>query len=827
MTLDHCHRPKNAYSLRSKPSRTTLSLAVQGALFSIAIGMTTLPQIAWAAEEPGEQLPQHASEFNIAPGPLDAALIQFATAADINLSYDAATLEKQITKGLKGRYTAAAGLAVLLQGSGLEATPKTGGGYALRKAAVSQSKPDETTLPEVKVTAASDTTSSSTLSKDYAGGQVARGGRVGLLGNKDMQDTPFSATQYTAKLIEDQQARSIGDILINDPSIRNTYSRSSGRDEFNIRGLTLFNYDVMFNGLYGVSPRNTSSLIGIERVEVLRGPNALLNGMAPAGSVGGSINLVPKRAGATPLNRLTLSYMGDSVLGAHMDVARRFGAEQQLGIRLNAITSSGETSVNNVRDNLDAIAIGMDFQGERLRLEGDFNYQHRVTRGRGGLLFPPASGVKIGSAPDADKNFIPKWTYWASNETSGALRAEFDLNKDWVVYGALGGKEYDFNSLQASMLLQNPQGRMLIRPSRLNESISALSVETGIRGKFSTGPLEHEVVLSNSTFSQENRLLRLNGSVSASSIYSPVNFAEPSLTLSGHLPKVSEARLNSLALADTISMMDRKVQLTLGARRQQVETSNFNGTTGARTDHYDKSDVTPAVALVIKPGEQLSFYGNYIEALSQGDTAPSGASNAGQMFAPQVSKQREAGLKYDFGRFASTLSVFQIERPAGFINPATSRYGMDGEQRNRGIELITQGEATDHVRVLGGLAWTQGKLTKTEAGTNDGNTAPAVPKLQLNLAGEWDPLFLQGLTLTARMVQTSPQYVDASNTQRIPTWTRYDLGARYAFMAGKTPITVRGSIENVFDKNYWLSAAREGLTVGAPRTLLLSVSADF
>ena len=97
---------------------------------------------------------------------------------------------------------------------------------------------------------------------------------------------------------------------------RQTYSRGAGRDEFNVRGFTLFNYDVAYNGLYGISPRNATSLIGIERVEVLRGPNALLNGMAPFGSIGGSINLVPKRAGDEPLNRMTLSYIENNQFGA-------------------------------------------------------------------------------------------------------------------------------------------------------------------------------------------------------------------------------------------------------------------------------------------------------------------------------------------------------------------------------------------------------------------------------------------------------------------------------------------------------------------------------
>ncbi len=813
-------------SRKAKPplTRTKLALAMQSAMIGITIGMTALPGVTWAATSQEAQA-SNTQEYNIAAGALDTALNQFARVADINLSYEATLLEKLSSVGLKGRYTVSSGLAALLSGSGLEAVPQTGRGYVLRKATVVSGEAQGKTLPTVNVKASREI-SSSTLPAEYAGGQVARGGKIGLLGNKDNLDTPFSVTQYTAKLIEDQQAQSIGDVLVNDPSIRNTYSRSSGRDEFNIRGFTLFNYDVLFNGLHGVSPRNTGSLIGIERVEVLRGPNALLNGMAPAGSVGGSINLVPKRAGATPLNRLTLSYIDDSQLATHIDVARRLGAEQQLGIRFNAITSNGDTAVDNVRENLDAMALGVDFQGERLRIEGDVNYQHRNTTGRGGLLFV-ASGIKIGSAPDADKNFIQKWTYWKTNEVSGALRAEFDLSKNWTLYGALGGQEYGFKSLQTQMQLFSTEGSLRFRPYRLDESISTFSAEAGVKGKLTTGAIEHDVVLSTSSYSQENRLLRTpNVSFTNTNIYSPQTIAQPNLVLNGRLPKVGETRLQSVAVADTLSLLDRKLQLTLGLRHQQVDISTFDATTGNKNfPSYDKSDVTPTVAVVVRPIDQLSIYANYIEALNQGDIVRAPATNAGQIFPPAVSKQREAGVKYDFGRIATTISAFEIKRPSTFT--VDNRVVQDGEQRNRGIELLTQGEATDHIRVLGGLAWTQAKLTKTEAGTNDGNIAPAVPKLQFNLAGEWDAYFLPGLTLTARMVHTSPQYVDPANTQKLPTWNRYDLGARYAFVAGKTPITIRGTVENVFDKNYWLSSAREGLTVSAPRTVLFSVSADF
>lgn len=759
----------------------------------------------------------HAASANldIAAQSLDQAILMLGKQSGENIAFPSDLASKLKAPAIKGNYSVEQALDILLKGSGLT-TQKTPAGYSVVKDVEHKTE----TLPEVHVKGKTIQDKPA----EYAGGQVARGGKIGLLGDKDMMDTPFSATQYTSKLIADQQAQNLGDVLVNDPSIRNTYSRGSGRDEFNIRGFTLFNYDAMFNGLYGISPRDSSSMIGIERVEVLRGPNALLNGIAPGGSVGGAINLVPKRAGYQPLNRLTLSYIDDSQLAAHADVARRYGADQQFGVRVNAIKSSGDTPMDGSKERLDAIAIGVDFQGERFRLEGDLNYQNRLTYARSGLLFV-APGVQIGSAPDARKNYFPSWTYWDSNQVSGAARAEFDLTPNWMIYGALGGSEYDFNSLQTSWALLNEQGTIRTRPTRTQQYVKTLTGEVGVRGKFTTGAVNHEPVLSVTSYFMENGFLPSSAAgFTFSNLYASPNSPKPALSLVGNVPKVSETRLRSIALADTLSVLDNKVQLTLGVRHQEVIVNSFDAAGNRRLDqNYDESKLTPTVAVVIRPTEQLSLYGNYIEALNQGPIDP----NSGQTFAPMVSKQREGGVKYDFGRFATTVSVFEIERASEITDPLTTRLSVNGKQRNRGIEFLTQGEVMDNVRLLGGLALTEGKLVKTEGGATDGNTAPAVPRQQFNLAAEWDTPMLPGLTLTARMLHTGEQYLDPENTQKIPSWNRYDLGARYAFTTGKVPVTVRGSIENLFDKNYWLSAARQGLSVGAPRTVLLSVTADF
>lgn len=107
----------------------------------------------------------------------------------------------------------------------------------------------------------------------------------------------------------------------------------------------------------------------------------------------------------------------------------------------------------------------------------------------------------------------------------------------------------------------------------------------------------------------------------------------------------------------------------------------------------------------------------------------------------------------DWGRIATTVSLFEIERAVG--TTFNNIFSVNGEQRNRGLEFNVFGEIVDHVRLLGGLAYTEGKLTKTAGGLLDGNFAVAVPKTQANLGVEWDTLFVPNLTLTARTIYTS------------------------------------------------------------------------
>ena len=171
------------------------------------------------------------------------------------------------------------------------------------------------------------------------------------------------------------------------------------------------------------------------------------------------------------------------------------------------------------------------------------------------------------------------------------------------------------------------------------------------------------------------------------------------------------------------------------------------------------------------------------------------------------------------------LSVFQIERPSSYTDPISNVFSFGGEQRNRGVELSVFGEAAKGVRVIGGLAYTQAKLTRTADAVNQGRLATGVPQWQAKLGAEYDTPWIPRLTLTGNVVIVSKQYINTDNSLSVPGRTVFDLGARYATAIGTHPLTLRATVQNVANKAYWAGSLGSGL--GAARTFLLSASLEY
>ncbi|UZE47154.1 TonB-dependent siderophore receptor [Rhodopseudomonas sp. P2A-2r] len=666
----------------------------------------------------------------------------------------------------------------------------------------------------------------------YAGGQVATGGQVGLLGNRSVMNTPFNLTSYTRELVENNQARTLPDVLVSDPSVGSALPRNIGREQPMIRGFLLGNTSVGFNGYFGlIGNHNFNVLDAVERVEVIKGLNGLLNGQSPDDSIGGAINLILKRARNEPTAELTTSFASRGQGGAHLDVGQRYGEHKEFGIRYNGTYRDGATEVDNQSLQLNSHALALDYRGERVRVSADILYDDSRADGLSARNTLNNSLMRVPGAPNGTNFWNPIWTGISGWNGTALLQAEVDVT-DWLtVYGGGGYFENSITSRISNPTIANAFGDTTATPFSSLQERKNHTEQAGFRIAVDTGPIHHDINFNTSLWTGEIANSRTTGTPVTSNIYTP----RPATYQAQSLPAATKSNLNSLnsyGVADTISAWNNRVQFTVGVRRQEVEAATFDQVTGASTGSYAAGTWSPAYALVVKPLENVSVYANQIEGLQQGTIVDNTFQNQGQIFPSYKSLQREVGVKVDWGRFTTTLAAYDIAQPAQISLPGTPlpTFSIDGENRNRGVEINTFGELTAGWRLLGGASFMDARQSKTQNGINDGKRSIGIPDVQVSLGTEWDTPFVTGLTLTGRAIHFGDAYPDAANKFVIPAWTRFDLGARYSFASpwnGK-PITIRFAVENVADNNYWMtSGAERQIYLGAPRTYLASTTFRF
>jgi len=700
------------------------------------------------------------------------------------------------------------------------------------------------TLETVTVRASADA-SAQGLSPAFPGGQVARGARAGVLGTRNTMETPFSITGYTNDLIQDRQARSVGEVLQNDPGVRVARGFGNFQESYFIRGFVLSSDDVAYNGLYSLLPRQYIATELFERVEVLRGASAFLTGANPGGGgLGGAINLLPKRAPNEPLSRVTVGATSGGQGQVAVDMARRFGPDGAAGIRVNAAYRKGGTGVDRENTELGLAAVGLDWRSRDVRLSADLGWQDN------GLKAPRTNVTLAGTTtvpapPQASSNFAQPWTYSNERDLFGTLRGEWDLAPAvtaWAAYGLRRGNEA--NSLANLDVTDAATGAGTTSRFDNTRRDRVDTGEVGLKGNARSGTIGHQWVLAASWFRGErdnafafdftNRL--------ATGLYTPTFHAQPAFSAATFFggdmsaPKLTgRTELTSLAVGDTLSMLEDRLLLTLGLRHQRFDVENFAFATGAAVSRYQASRTSPAIGAVWKASPRWSVYANYIEGLTQGETSPaqvggSPVANSGQALAPYVTKQQEAGLKYDGGRLGGSLALFSVTRPRAFVN-AANVFTTEGNDRHDGLEFHAFGELTRGVKLLGGATWLDAKQVRTGSPETDGKRVIGVPRFQATLGTEWAVPVVRGLALDARLVHSGDQYADAANTLRVAGWTRLDLGARYLMEVDGRLVTLRARVDNVTDHHYWASVGgfpgSGYLVAGAPRTFTVSAGIDF
>ena len=667
--------------------------------------------------------------------------------------------------------------------------------------------------------------------QNYADGKLAKEAKLGALGNKSVIDTPFSVTTYTAKTISDNQAATVSEVLKNDPSIRETTNSGHLNENIQIRGFSVGFGDYNMNGLYGMAPTGRIPTDIIDSVTVLKGPNALVAGMAPAGSVGGVVMAQTKRANQD-LTRVSASYEDDGYYKSGFDVARRLGNNKEFGVRVGGSYGQGEHIIDGMDDTNSTGVVALDYTTDKLKLNFDA-YAVRDKRDNGSPVMVSMGTIKqVIAAPSGDSNFFPNIHGEQSSQYLG-VSGEYKFSPDLKVFGGAGYTEKEFSGHihGTRMIVQNATtGAASSQYYRVGYQEHAVAANLGLEGKFDTGAIQHTLGLR-ADYLTRNYWQHSAATSNAfdTNLYDPiVDASEQMPTSYPTIVPYADNRYVSYTLTDQMSMLDDKLQVILGARYQDIDTKNLYKKT-----KYSSDKISPSLGLVVKPfGEDLSFYASYVEGLSEGVTVSDitypTATNKGETLAPYQTKQYELGTKYQVGSWLNTLALYQIEKPEVYQDTVTKAVKDDAETRSRGIEFSTAGQLTEDLSLMANLAYIDAEYVKSGTASQVGNTVIGTPDFTAGLGLDYKIPVVEGMSVNARASYVSEQYLNTDNSLELPDYTILDLGAKYATKIGGVNTTFRANVNNLTDEKYWSGVFGSNIAIlGAGRTYKLGVTFDF
>jgi iron complex outermembrane receptor protein len=663
-------------------------------------------------------------------------------------------------------------------------------------------------------------------------GFQSREAEIGPLGNRSIQDTPYSISVIPSEVIENTQASALYDLLKYMPSaqmearggadlgrpqtrgFQSSVANNNHLDGFNIAGTTAYPMELF------------------ERVDVIASLTGALYGPA---SPAGNFNYIAKRPTASPLRRVTLGY-GESSRGKfHADISDRSGG---LGLRVNLLQEEGKGYVDRslLRRKLAAVALDFDFTA-RTKLELNLSHYAFIRKGYpGNFSYGPT--LKLPSAPDPTRKGYGQPGAGADLVTNGGtLLLKHDFGGNWKLSAGIGRQIVDRGQNNAGNTLLNDNGdyRVAVSPDRLRGRFIVTSHQFNLNGVAHTGGIRHDLTLASTGFIWDIYAARATVPqviLGTANLHNPQVFAFHDWVNTGRRRHSSENRSNSLTLGDTLSFNEKWSALAV-VSKGWLETKNWSPA-GATTGHYKDDDISPTLAVMFKPHPFVTTYVAYADSLEQGGSAPSGAANAGET--PYRSEQYELGVKARLGKIDAQVALFRIERPFAFTDPADNIYREQGQQRNYGLELAASGEAFRNLFVYGGITLLDPRLVKTGRADTSDKRVVGAPKTRVNLLLEYQVPSLPRFVLTGNAHYTGKRAANDTNTTWADSYATLDLGARYTTkIAGKTAVW-RLSINNVTDKRYWASifpgsidgtGSSGSAFLGAPREIQASVSFDL
>ena len=658
-------------------------------------------------------------------------------------------------------------------------------------------------------------------------------------------DTPAAITVFTDALIADQQARLLSDVLKNDASVGESYAPVGYYENFVVRGFSLNSASsYKINGRTITGEQNVG-LENKQQVELLKGLAGLQSGVSEPGGV---VNYVTKRAADVRSVTVSTDDRGSGYLAT--DVGGWFGSEQQFGLRVNLAHEDIHSYVEHANGQRDFASVAFDWNiSPNALLQLDVEYQNKEQRSvpgyqlLGGTDLPHhASPKKLlahqsGSKPVTidSLNFNGNFEY----RFSDTLKASLSASRSKVIiddYSSFAWGCYGSDSCAASAVPNyfSPEGNYDIYDFRSPDDTRRNDeIQAALSGQFDTGTLSHEVTVGTSAFRRvvDQREL-INEMIGSGNIDSePQDFPRYTGPVNDSYRRL-DSRQYGVFFNDRISFNDQW-QTVLGGREVRLDERTFDDQ-GDTTRHTQRYEFLPQAALIYKPMQNLSLYTRYSKGLSLGGEAPWFASNAFEILAPTVSRQIEAGLKYDWQRMSVSATLFQIRQAYQYARPnddASFTFVQQGEQKNTGIELAANGQATDRLNVFASVAAIRSRVTGSGTPEYEGHQTINVPTLRASLYGDYALPWVEGLALLGGVQYSGKKYANQQGAVDVASYAIFNIGSRYSTRIDSYDTVFRLTIDNLFDKRYWRDVGEymgdNYVFQGAPLTATLSASINF
>ncbi|NMG37276.1 TonB-dependent siderophore receptor [Azoarcus sp. TTM-91] len=650
---------------------------------------------------------------------------------------------------------------------------------------------------------------------------------AGTFRGADIMDVPSTINVVTREALELQAASGLYDALRNTAGVTRQQNGGETWDQLVIRGIGVENRtNYRINGSLPYLNFSQAPMENKERVEVLKGASALYYGFT---SPAGVVNLVTKRAGAEPVTTLGLSFDSHGGALASADVGRRFGDQQQYGLRVNAAGGALGSYLDGV-DNGERRFFSAAFDwrvNDRLTLKADFEYDRRETTEQAGVQLPTAVNgrITLPRTVDPSKLVGPDWSTFRAETTNALLRADYALSDNWALTLEAGHAKVERKRQLAIFRFTNAAavatGAGNIRGNSQEMTLQSDMGRAELFGTFDTGFMRHELTLGASyTSKDQDPIYQQTYSVASQNLYNPRDISNSvswSAMPTSPTTAAYETRDVGYYAIDRITLSPQW-QLIAGLRHARYD-SNQGGTS------YSPQETTPMAAVIYKPLPEVSLYASYSEGLEEGETAPTGTANVGTRMSPGISKQKELGARWQapLGTLVSA-AVFDIERP-GYYTNADNLYTADGEQRYRGVELSAQGRLSRQLGWQASALWLDPEFR--DIGPDyDGKLPENAARRTGSLFLTYDIAQLPGLSVNAGAYYTGRRPVNDLNQAWLDEVTLYGAGVRYATRVMGKQTVWQLNVENLTDKEYW-AAGGTRLAAGAPRTFKASVKIDL